>query len=172
MSGFLNFAFKRVFNGIVPEKKTERKKSDFLCNRIRKKEVENMGKFEKDGISNLRRAYIEGSKRSRFDDKKEGVDGRFIYADVSHKNHLSNWKQFAKWAEEKGLKRIGQIQKKHVENYVKELVDSGMSKKTIESRIGAINKIMLYSERWNNESRIVLSKIEGVKARELPTKNL
>ncbi len=33
----------------------------------RKKEVENMGKFEKDGISNLRRAYIEGSKRSRFD---------------------------------------------------------------------------------------------------------
>ena len=31
-----------------------------------------MGKFEKDGISNLRRAYIEGSKRSRFDDKKRG----------------------------------------------------------------------------------------------------
>ncbi len=35
--------------------------------------------------------------------------------------------------------------------------------KTIESRIGAINKVMLYSERWDNESRVVLSKIEGVK---------
>lgn len=129
-----------------------------------------MGKFEKDGMSILRRAHIEGSKRSRFDDKKEGVDGRFIYADVSHKNHLSNWKQFAKWAEEKGFKRIGQIQKKDLEIYVKELVDSGMSKKTIESRIGAVNKIMLYSGRWDNESRVVLSKIEGVKPRELPTK--
>lgn len=129
-----------------------------------------MGKFEKDGMSILRKAHIEGSKRSRFDDKKEGVDGRFIYADVSHKNHLSNWKQFAKWAEEKGLKRIGQIQKKDLEIYVKELVDSGMSKKTIESRIGAVNKIMLYSGRWDNESRVVLSKIEGVKPRELPTK--
>ena len=129
-----------------------------------------MGKFGKDGMSILRRAHIEGSKRSRFDDKKDGVDSRFIYADVSYKNHLSNWKQFAEWAEEKGLKRIGQIQKKHVENYVKELVDSGMSKKTIESRIGAVNKIMLYSGRWDNENRVVLSKIEGVKPRELPTK--
>lgn len=129
-----------------------------------------MGKFERDGEGLLKRAYAEGGRRSRFEDKKEGVDSRFIYAEVSHKNHLSNWKQFAKWAEEKGLKRIGQIQKKHVENYVKELVDSGMSKKTIESRIGAVNKIMLYSERWDNESRVVLSKIEGVKPRELPTK--
>jgi hypothetical protein len=34
---FCDFAFKRVFNGIVPEKKIERKKSDFLCNGIRKK---------------------------------------------------------------------------------------------------------------------------------------
>ena len=129
-----------------------------------------MGKFERDGEGLLKRAYVEGGRRSRFEDKKEGVDSRFIYAEVSHKNHLSNWKQFAKWAEENGLKRIGQIQKKHVENYVKELADSGMSKKTIESRIGAINKVMLYSERWDNESRVVLSKIEGVKPRALPTK--
>ena len=45
-----------------------------------------------------------------------------------------------------------------------------MSKKTIESRIGAINKVMLHSGRWDNESRVVLSKIEGVKPRALPTK--
>ena len=102
-----------------------------------------MGKFGRDGEGLLKRAYVEGGRRSRFEDKKEGVDSRFIYAEVSHKNHLSNWKQFAKWAEEKGLKRIGQIQKKHVENYVRELADSGMSKKTIESRIGAINKVLL-----------------------------
>ena len=31
-----------------------------------------MGKFEKDGISNLRRAYIEGSKRSRLMIKRGG----------------------------------------------------------------------------------------------------
>ena len=80
----------------------------------RKKEVENMGKFERDGEGLLKRAYVEGGRRSRFEDKKEGVDSRFIYAEVSHKNHLSNWKQFAKWAEEKGLKRIGQIHKKHL----------------------------------------------------------
>ncbi len=56
---------------------------------------------------------------------------RFIYADVSRKNHLSNWKQFAKWAEEKGLGLDGLG--KNVENYMKELVDSGMSKKMAES---------------------------------------
>ena len=85
---------------------------------------------------------------------------------------MSNWKQFAKWAEEKGLKKIGQIQEKVVENYVKELVKSGMSKKTIESRIGAINKVMLHSGRWDNESRVVLSKIEGVKPKGVANKSL
>ncbi len=48
------------------------------------------------------------------------------------------------------------MQKKHVENYVR-VSDSGMSKKTIESRIGAINKVMLHSERWDNESRCDIS---------------
>ena len=48
-----------------------------------KKRGKNMGKFEKDGRSILKKAYIEGSKRSRFDDKKEGVDNKFIYADVN-----------------------------------------------------------------------------------------
>ena len=47
-----------------------------------------MGKFERDGEGLLKRAYAEGGRRSRFEDKKEGVDSRFIYAEVSHKNHF------------------------------------------------------------------------------------
>lgn len=129
-----------------------------------------MGKFEKDGRSILRKAYIEGSKRSRFDDKKEGVDNKFIYADVSYKNHENNWRQFSKWATENGLKRVGQITQSDVEKYVRECAENGLSKKTIESRIGAINKVMLVSGRWENENRVILSKIEGITPKKLPTK--
>lgn len=134
------------------------------------KRGKNMGKFEKNGRSILRKAYIEGSKRSRFDDKKEGVDNKFIYADVSYKNHENNWRQFSKWATENGLKRVGQITQSDVEKYVRECAENGLSKKTIESRIGAINKVMLVSGRWENENRVILSKIEGITVKKLPTK--
>lgn len=134
------------------------------------KRGKNMSKFEKDGRSILKKAYIEGSKRSRFDDKKEGVDNKFIYADVSYKNHENNWRQFSKWATENGLKRVGQITQSDVEKYVRECAENGLSKKTIESRIGAINKVMLVSGRWENENRVILSKIEGITAKKLPTK--
>ncbi|MDU5561157.1 MAG: site-specific integrase, partial [Streptococcus parasanguinis] len=122
------------------------------------------------GLDVLMSAHKEGSTRSREIDKEKGIDNKFIYADVSYKNHKNNWRQFSKWANENGLKRVGQITRNDVEKYVRECAENGLSKKTIESRIGAINKVMLASERWKNENRVILSKIEGIAVKKLPTK--
>lgn len=122
------------------------------------------------GLDVLMSAHKEGSTRSREIDKEKGIDNKFIYADVSYKNHKNNWRQFSKWANENGLKRVGQITQNDVEKYVRECAENGLSKKTIESRIGAINKVMLASERWKNEDRVILSKIEGIAVKKLPTK--
>ena len=122
------------------------------------------------GLDVLMSAHKEGSTRSREIDKEKGIDNKFIYADVSYKNHKNNWRQFSKWANENGLKRVGQITQNDVEKYVRECAENGLSKKTIESRIGAINKVMLASERWKNENRVILSKIEGIAVKKLPTK--
>ncbi len=51
------------------------------------------------------------------------------------------------------------ITEKYVENYVRELI-IGMSKDD-RAIIGAINKVMLHDERWDNESRVILSKVRG-----------
>lgn len=122
------------------------------------------------GLTVLKNAHKEGSARSRKTDKENGVDSKFIYADVSYKNHENNWKQFSQWANDNGFKRVGQITQNDVEEYVRECVKSGLSKKTIESRIGAINKVMLAGGRWENKNRVILSKIEGITVKKLPTK--
>lgn len=122
------------------------------------------------GLDVLMSAHKEGATRSREIDKEKGIDNKFIYAEVSYKNHKNNWRQFSKWANENGLKRVGQITQNDVEKYVRECAENGLSKKTIESRIGAINKVMLASERWNNENRVILGKIDGITVKKLPTK--
>lgn len=126
-----------------------------------------MGKLQKKGDFILNESYKKARGRKRVDDKKEGIDNKFIYAQKSLIEHKRNWNQFSAWAENKGIHTIGKIKKELVEEYAKELAKNGYAKKTIESRIGAVNKIMQANNKWDSSERVILSKISGLNPREL-----
>lgn len=126
-----------------------------------------MGKLQKKGDFILNESYKKARGRKRVDDKKGGIDNKFIYAQKSLIEHKRNWNQFSKWAENHNIKTVGKITRELVENYCRELAENGYAKKTIESRIGAINKIMQSSERWQKSERVVLSKIENLNVKSL-----
>lgn len=126
-----------------------------------------MNRLKNKGEFILNEAYKKSMTRSRNDDKKIGVDNKYIYAEKSLIEHKRNWKQFAEWLKDKNIKTIGKIKQETVEEYVKFLAENNYAKKTIESRIGAVNKIMQVSGRWEREDRVILSKIENINIKSL-----
>lgn len=126
-----------------------------------------MGKLQKKGDFILNESYKKARGRKRVDDKKMGIDNKFIYAQKSLVEHKRNWNQFSAWAEEKGIHTLGKIKKELVEEYAKELAKNGYAKKTIESRIGAVNKIMQANDKWKSSDRVILSKIAGLNSKGL-----
>lgn len=128
-----------------------------------------MGRLQKKGEFILNESYKKARGRKRVDDKKIGIDNKFIYAKKSWVEHKRNWNQFSQYAEENGVKDLRKINTELVHNYVKDLASQGYAKKTIESRIGAVNKIMVASGRWDFENRVILTKIEDLDIKKLKT---
>lgn len=110
------------------------------------------------GLKVLEKQFNDGRGKSRSVAKKNNEDKKMIFSEVSLKNHQNNWEQFAKWLDDNyKFRRLGQLKPEHVEKYINELNDSGLSKKTLQSRIGAINKVM--GTRWSDKEKPVLSKM-------------
>ena len=128
-----------------------------------------MGRLYKKGEFILNESYQKATGRKRVEDKGSKISYNFIYAKKSWVEHNRNWKQFSQYAEKQGVKVLGKINTELVHNYVKYLASQGYAKKTIESRIGAINKIMVASGRWDFENRVILSKIEDLDVKKLKT---
>lgn len=126
-----------------------------------------MGRLQKKGEFILNESYKNATGRKRVDDKEAKISYNFIYAKKSLVEHRRNWEQFSQYAEELGVKDLRKINAELVHNYVKHLASQGYAKKTIESRIGAVNKIMVASGRWNFENRVILSKIEDLDVKNL-----
>lgn len=115
-------------------------------------------RLKEEGERNLKRQFNNARGKSRTIAKKTGEDKLLIFSDISLKNHLNNWNQFADWVHENyKMRSVGKITPEHVEKYIKELNGQGMSKKTLQSRIGAINKTM--GKRWSEKEKPILSKM-------------
>jgi len=116
-------------------------------------------KMEINGLKGLEKQYKNARGKSRSIAKKTGEDKIMIFSETSLKNHQNNWIQFSQWLDKNyKMRRLSQIKPEHVEKYINELNDKGMSKKTLQSRIGAINKVMI--ERWSNKEKPTLSKMK------------
>lgn len=117
-------------------------------------------RLKEEGERNLKRQYQNAKGKSRVIAKKTGEDKLLIFSEVSLKNHLSNWGKFADWVDENyKIRSVAKIKPEHVEKYIKHLAeDKDRSKKTLQSRIGAINKTM--GERWTEKEKPTLSKMK------------
>lgn len=116
-------------------------------------------RVETRGLNILDNQFNNARGKSRSNEKMMKNDRELIFSDVSLKVHKNNWSQFSEWLEKNyNIKKISKIEPIHVEKYVKELNDKGMSKKTLQSRISAVNKVM--GGRWNDDIKPQLRKMD------------
>ena len=114
--------------------------------------------MKNNGVKALESKYQKARGKSRVIAKQNKEDGGMIFSETSLKNHTNNWEQFADWLDSNyKMRRLGELKPEHVEEYIKELNGQGLSKKTLQSRIGAINKVM--NERWSENEKPKLSKM-------------
>ena len=114
--------------------------------------------MKNNGVKALESKYQKARGKSRVIAKQNKEDGGMIFSETSLKNHTNNWEQFADWLDGNyKMRRLGELKPEHVEEYIKELNGQGLSKKTLQSRIGAINKVM--NERWSENEKPKLSKM-------------
>lgn len=140
---------------------------------ILKIEVNILSKIDKQGRSVLLRAFQNGKSLSRHEEKKKGNDHKLIFAEKSLENHLKNWTKFATWAESQGVKTMGKFSDELVTRFLVEQAEQGgrtgqgASKKTLESYLGSINKVMMASGRWEKSEKMELAKVDGLDVRRL-----
>lgn len=124
-----------------------------------------MSKLESKGRDILRRQFYNRDQFSRNEIKLE--NGRkVVYNTISSKNslrqHESQWRQFARYAEENhGVKGLKKLDKKVVHKYIKELQKTGVAEKTLKSRISAINHVMVGSGVWKENQKLSLSQMRS-----------
>lgn len=114
--------------------------------------------MKNNGLKALEVKYQNSRGKSRVIAKEKKEDNKMIFSEVSLKNHMNNWEQFSDWLDDNyKMRRLSQLKPEHVEEYIKVLNAQGLSKKTLQSRIGAINKVM--AERWSESEKPKLSKM-------------
>lgn len=126
-----------------------------------------MGKLESKGRDVLRRQFYDRDNHSRNETKLE--NGRkAVYNTISSKNslrqHESQWRQFAKYAEEKyGIKGLKKLNETVVQQYLKDLQKQEVAEKTLKSRVSAINHVMVGSGVWKENQKVSLSQMRSQK---------
>lgn len=124
-----------------------------------------MGKLEAKGRDVLRRQFYDREKHSRNETKLE--NGRkAIYNTISSKNslrqHESQWRQFAQYAEDKhGIKTLKKLDETVVHKYLKDLQKEGVAEKTLKSRVSAINHVMIGTGIWKENKKISLQQLRS-----------
>lgn len=102
------------------------------------------------GSKALEKQFNDARGKSRGVAKKSGQDRYMIFSDRSLEIHKQNWERFSDWlGENKKTARLGQIKREDVKEYIEKLNEQGLSKKTLQARISAINKVM--GKRWDSE---------------------
>lgn len=128
---------------------------------------ENHTKLMRQGEMVLTRARSLGKKFSRQILKAKGLDFKAVSSPVSLINHKRNWDRIAKWLGEKyQVKRLGQIKPEMIHEFVKEQAISGgidgkgASRKTLQSYLGAFNKVMYADGRIDRGKGLELRKMD------------
>lgn len=91
-------------------------------------------------LNNMREA---GHGRSRNEDKKNGIDKKYIYSSNTYKTYLREAKKFATWCmkQHPNVKHLKDL-KPYVNEYLQSQIDAGMSSWTITTRKAAIAKTL------------------------------
>ena len=118
-------------------------------------------RLQEEGQRNLERQFSNARGKSRMIAKRLGEDKELIFSEQSLKTHMNSWNHFSDWVfENYQIRSLNKITPEHVEKYIKELNSSekGVSKKTLQTRISAVNKVM--GNRWNDDVKPKLSKMD------------
>lgn len=122
------------------------------------------GKLASKGFFVLKAQFdnAKGSSRSEMKAENNGryADYRGIYSKLSLVQHQSQFKAIANWLEaEKGIKTLKKIQYADLVDYLKYCHETGLSEKTLKSRVTAINHVMVGSKVWEAQQAISLKKL-------------
>lgn len=126
-----------------------------------------MGKLESKGRDILRSQYYDRGNRSRNETKLDN-GSKAIYNTIFSKNslkqHESQWRQFAQYAEERfGLRGLKKVDEIVVQSYLTDLQHNGVAEKTLKSRVSAINHVMVGSGVWKENKKVSLSLLRSEK---------
>lgn len=128
----------------------------------------------KDGIYKLVEAKKIGTRLSREEVKKKGIENKVISSVRSFDIHKGNWEEFANWANDNyKVRKLGDIKQEMLKEFLKHKADAGgrdgkgATKKTLQAYISAVNKVMLISGRWKESEKPTLTKWkEDIKIRD------
>lgn len=117
-------------------------------------------KIKLKGDKVLESQFKKARGKSRKESKKNREDKKLIFSIKSLNVHKNNWASFVTWLEINDYKinRLGQIKPIYIENYIKYLANQGYSKKTLQTRISAVNKVM--GTRFSENEKPKLSKMD------------
>lgn len=128
----------------------------------------------KDGIYKLVDAKKIGTRLSREEVKQKGMENKVISSVRSFDVHKGNWEEFANWANDNyKVRKLGDIKQEMLKEFLKHKAETGgrdgqgATKKTLQTYISAVNKVMLISGRWEESEKPTLTKWkEDIKIRD------
>lgn len=119
----------------------------------------------KSGLVRLVEARKIGSKLSREEIKKQGLEAKLISSARSFELHEKNWSEFADWCfKNYKTRKLNQVKPEMLKKFVQEKArlggrdGQGATRKTLQAYISAVNKVMLISGRWKEVDKPTLTK--------------
>lgn len=106
----------------------------------------------------------KGFSRTQFKQENNGRYSNYskISSEGSFAQHVRQIKDVGEWlAKEKGVRKIGQIEKEYLVEYLNQCQAKGMAEKTLKSRVTAINHVMVGSGVWEAQQAISLRKLRS-----------
>lgn len=116
----------------------------------------------------MKRARSQGRKSDTVRNKINGNKEKVITSPTSLKQHLNRLEQFYSYLDNKDIKvsKFSQITPQIVDDYVQYQADKGMSKKTIQSDLTAINKVMTVTNSWTDKDKKYLKDYKNISIKE------
>lgn len=106
----------------------------------------------------------KGFSRTQFKQESNGRYSNYskISSEGSFAQHVRQIKDVGEWlSEEKGVRKIGQIKKEYLVEYLNQCQAKGMAEKTLKSRVTAINHVMVGSGVWEAQQAISLKQLRS-----------
>lgn len=134
---------------------------------MKAKELERNKRLANQGIKQLQTFRKNGQDKSRHELKLKQIEHQAITSDQSLKVHTGNWLLFCEWLEanEFELRTIGKITEEIIIAHLQDIAvhggrdGKGASKKTLQTRLTALNKLLVGSGRIDDENKLTISEL-------------